>query len=445
MTTFSTLEALTNLTKSIPDWNRRLDDLNSQIAQRQIELARLVDPKPARSIKNKGSTESLRPKDGEEFTSPIKDSDNTAPASPQEFGSPKPAQDGFSSQTRPESPSVARAAAAAALESNSPPLSPRASPNALARQSSQPTQPTKPRPANVLRKRKTESLASGGSQAPKYRTRSMIIVYYDSAVQTAFEELVKFGKMAAKMAEMRRAAEMEVDEESDDDSETNASTPLGSAIPKPSLPDSTKANGLPSADKADLTNTNGDLTPKLNFVSTKQMGPPRDNIGNTLNMLKGYRRAGSAPSGGPLDIFGELDKGLEWCQSQCEHAAHQFLRDGNCSTEIENIKKKLQEVKEAAEKKVEKLAAEEKEEREREKEKEEREREKEREKEREREREKLTEPPVVQKPTAPVPRPDLPMNLEVDDSMEVDDDDDDEYVDFDPKKLIFKRSRDVAY
>ena len=48
----------------------------------------------------------------------------------------------------------------------------------------------------------------------------MIIVYYDSAVQTAFEDLVKFvsgsrnsmrkGKMAAKMAEMKRAAELEI-------------------------------------------------------------------------------------------------------------------------------------------------------------------------------------------------------------------------------------------
>jgi hypothetical protein len=77
----------------------------------------------------------------------------------------------------------------------------------------------------VLKKRKTESLASGESLAPKYRTRSMIIVYYDSTVQNAFEDLVKFvsgsrnamrkGKMAAKMADMRRAAELEV--EADDD------------------------------------------------------------------------------------------------------------------------------------------------------------------------------------------------------------------------------------
>src|ERR1700712_105232 len=78
-----------------------------------------------------------------------------------------------------------------------------------------------------LEKRRTESLASGDSATPKYRTRSMIIVYYDSAVQSAFEDLVKFvsgsrnamrkGKMAAKMAEMRRAAELEVDADDDDD------------------------------------------------------------------------------------------------------------------------------------------------------------------------------------------------------------------------------------
>ena len=55
------------------------------------------------------------------------------------------------------------------------------------------------------------------------------------------------------------------------------------------------------------------------------------------------------------DIFDDLDKGLEWCQGQCEHAAHQFLRDGDCSTEIENIKRKLGEVKTSAEKEIDKL------------------------------------------------------------------------------------------
>lgn len=59
----------------------------------------------------------------------------------------------------------------------------------------------------------------------------MIIVHYDIAVQTALEDLVKFvsgsrnvmrkgmmaGKMAAQMAEMRRAAKLEVNTNKDDE------------------------------------------------------------------------------------------------------------------------------------------------------------------------------------------------------------------------------------
>ena len=58
--------------------------------------------------------------------------------------------------------------------------------------------------------------------------RSMVIVYYDSAVQTTFVELLKFisgsrnvmrkGKMQAKMIEMRAAMqEMDIDDDDDYD------------------------------------------------------------------------------------------------------------------------------------------------------------------------------------------------------------------------------------
>ncbi|TGO68153.1 hypothetical protein BOTNAR_0029g00210 [Botryotinia narcissicola] len=449
MTTFSTLDALTSLTQSIPDWNKRLDDLNGQIALRQIELARLTDHKPARSVKNKGSTESLRPKDGEEATTESEKPKQT-PSSP--IGSPKSAQNGFSSEARPNSPSVARAAAAAALEYNqspshaapqSPePLTPRASPNALTRQSSQPTPPTEPLPRApaVLRKRKTESLASGNSHAPKYRTRSMIIVYYDSAVQTAFEELVKFvsgnrnamrkGKMAAKMAEMRRAAEMEAEEESDDESESEVSKVLGSALLKPSLQPHTGSDAISHA-------TNGDARAgaQLKFPSSRNTGSMRErkNIGNTMNVLRGYRRAGGgiegAGSNSP-DIFDELDKGLEWCQGQCEHAAHQFLRDGECSTEIENIKRRLGEVKEIADRKIERLRAEEALQLELEKKNDV-----------SKEHSDVDGSKSKSLP-AITPVSNGPVELEVDDAMEVDGDDDDDNDGFDPKKLIFKRSGD---
>jgi hypothetical protein len=448
---FSTSDALITLCKSIPDWNARLDELNGQIANRQIELARLTEKErpPARSLKNKGSTESLRPKDGNENPFSSNDEENGVDIPMNPFDTPKP-QENSSVGLRPSSSAAARQAA---LGSPPPPKAssnPRPSPGAgLARQSSQPTPPTQSRPsAAVIRKRKTESLASAESLVPKYRTRSMIIVYYDSAVQTAFEDLVKFvsgsrnamrkGKMAAKMAEMRRAAELEVDADDDDDDDEGLDTMLKNNrsllaaqkhVPV-NKPGQSGPGGIAAADS-----DRGDelALPKLKYVSTRQMGPLRDFphradlSGGALSvgLLKGYRRAGmdSKP-----DIFDELDKGLEWCQGQCEHAAHQFLRDGDCSTEIANIKRKLEEVKTSAETEVEKL--------------------------------KTTE---AANPTAtlrsaqleeegrgrvlkaPLMRKELSMgpmkDLEVDDNMEVDDAESE--MESQPK-LIFKRSRDVG-
>ena len=441
MAAFSTMDALSTLCTSVPDWNARLDELNAQIAQRQIELARLDEEQregreehpTARSLRNKGSTESLRPKDGNEHATATQDIEqsNSNPFD----ASPKPNPNGFAA----EQPSCAAPQSPAAETTPRSTTPPKAPPGArFSRQSSQPTPPTHPRVAPVvLKKRKTESLASGESLAPKYRTRSMIIVYYDDTVQKAFEELVKFvsgsrnamrkGKMAAKMAEMRRAAEMEVAADEDangDDILAGSGAFLGAqknvAIGKageslvPAAPDD-EAGGF--------------MMPKLRYVSTRNMGPTRDysradNFGSTLSVgfLRGYRRGGG--DGSAPDIFDQLDKGLEWCQSQCEHAAHQFLRDGECSEEIENIKRKLFEVKETAEKEVERVK-----------------------------KEEADAPPTPVRSAASIRgksrelknvqmRRDLGTmkDLEVDD-LTVDDEGID---DMEPPKLFFKRSRDVG-
>jgi len=136
----------------------------------------------------------------------------------------------------------------------------------------------------------------------------------------------------------------------------------------------------------------------------------------SLGLLKGYKRAGDTR----VDVFDILDKGLEWCQSQCEHAAHQFLREGECTTEIENIKKKLCEVKETAEKEMEKLQKD--------------------------EATTLSGFPGKGREFKSVQMrrdPGLPNDLEVDDSlpMEVDDEGVD---DMEQPVLVFKRSRDVG-
>ena len=127
-------------------------------------------------------------------------------------------------------------------------------------------------------------------------------------------------------------------------------------------------NGM-QADKEDSE------LPILQFVSTRRMGPSRDSPAAALMrnkasnghlsgpgrrmMVPGYRGSPNGKDTGSFpSIFDELDTGLEWCQSMCEHAAHQFLRDGTCDSEITGIKKRLWEVKEIAEREKVKVQAE---------------------------------------------------------------------------------------
>ncbi|CRK43763.1 hypothetical protein BN1723_005813 [Verticillium longisporum] len=56
------MDALKNIIANVPDWLKRLDDLGIQIDQRQAELAAL-GVSSTKSIKNRGSTESLKLKD----------------------------------------------------------------------------------------------------------------------------------------------------------------------------------------------------------------------------------------------------------------------------------------------------------------------------------------------------------------------------------------------
>ncbi|EPE24345.1 hypothetical protein GLAREA_08197 [Glarea lozoyensis ATCC 20868] len=437
MSSFSIVDALDILYTSIPQWNTRLDELNGQIALRQIELARLEDsehPRPStRSLKNKGSTESLRPKDGGE--NPFANDAEGIPLNP--FDTPKSTTNGYSPPRRTSS-SIARGLASGKLATN---IQPKAhnSTGALERQPSTSKSPTQQVNGgrNVLRKRKTESLASGESIAPKFRTRSMIIIYYDGEVQRAFEDLVKFvsgsrnsmrkGKMAAKMAEMKRAAEKEVEEEEDLDAEDDMLAADNLVVGPKALEPDPLAVGSDEGDEDD-----DEPMPKLKFVSTRNMGPRNmakeaataDNQGSTLSLglLRGYRRG---PAESP-DIFDQLDKGLEWCQIQCEKGAHNFLREGECGTEIASIKSKLTEVQATALKEMERLKKEEA---------------------------TLGARPVkAPRPDIPKPRgrelkqPQLrreynpPKELEVDD-MEVDDEGVDDLQL--PAKLVFKRSGQV--
>ena len=143
------------------------------------------------------------------------------------------------------------------------------------------------------RKRKTASVCSDRQSGPlKYRSRSMVVVYYDGEVQKQFENIVRAigtsrnslrrGKMSAKVAGLAR----------------------------------TQSNGSESRCGEDGVPS----VPKLPYRST---------------------RSAQSPAAGRIDgteIFDKVDGVLEKAQSMCERAAHQVLRDGDCGLEIKNAK-----------------------------------------------------------------------------------------------------------
>ena len=154
------------------------------------------------------------------------------------------------------------------------------------------------------------------------------------------------GKMAAKMASMRRAAELEVE----GDEIENKGNPTLQAAQKKVVAGMDGEGGQAESSM-----------PKPRFMSARTpvsgIGAGRGEISIGPSSF-GLGRMGYRRSGDPDNIYDQLDKGLEWCQSRCEHAAHQFLRDGECSAEIREIKKRLLEVREGAGKELERLAKE---------------------------------------------------------------------------------------
>ncbi|KAK1829205.1 hypothetical protein QBC39DRAFT_138059 [Podospora conica] len=352
------MDALKHLVTHIPDWQKRLEDLNSQVAKRQRELAQDAQAAKAsassdgtttapRSIRNKGSTESLRPRDEPEAC--------PRDATPQPEA-PKPIVEGEPPSGDPADPP---------------------SPTAVA-QTNQARAAGQARARAILRKRqRSDSLVSAEGAAPKFRTRSMIIVYYDSYVQLFFEDLVKFvsasrnmmrkAKMAAKVAQIKRLAEQEMPDESDEEEaeKTGSSTPAGPSIasngaiiPLEPAPLVARADG--AADSEPL--------PALRFVSTRRMPAGGASPGGLLMAQSAFGRSlysrtargpyGRGPGGQDLmepDVYDDLDKGLEYVQSMCEHAAHQFLRDGDCRDEVGNIARRMLETKELADKELERV------------------------------------------------------------------------------------------
>ncbi|KAJ8121187.1 hypothetical protein ONZ43_g2299 [Nemania bipapillata] len=343
------MDPLDSVIANVPEWLKRLEDLNGQIEQRQRDLAKFSGTRPpsasAQSIRNRGSTESLKPQDdGAAFPTPDPTTDQP----------PKP----IITALPPQTPDAHR-------RSNGPhpPSTPASDPwtgSSLIRHTNELVATAQRRARATVRKRqKTDSMVSGEGTTPKYRTRRMVMVYYDSYVQSFFEELVKFvsaqrnlmrkAKMAAKVAHIKRLAELEMpeDEDEDDGAELKPGNELIAASPV--LPTS----NLRQAGPEEM---------RLQYLNTRSYGSALRNP--AFNLMPGRGMRTSALNGG-LGIFNEkggiwdeLDKGLEYVQGLCERGAHQFLRDGDCNEEIEKIKSRLVKVKEAAVKEKQRVSAE---------------------------------------------------------------------------------------
>ncbi|KAL9013868.1 MAG: hypothetical protein Q9173_001466 [Seirophora scorigena] len=254
------LQSFTHLTDNIPDWLLKIDHLADQVAEQHSRFARLsqADFTELRLSKKHDSTESLRPPKDDHLDDHVPLVLTHTSALPQDI----------------------------------PPTS-------------QPNHTLLVK--EIRRKRKPASADLSAASGPqRYRTRSLVIVYYDSAIQDAFESLVR--NIAGARNNLRKGR-------------TAASF---------------KAR-----------------------MASMGMGDDDDDAYPTLDAKMMVKRSSRAPPPSESPSFQQADEDLEAAQNLCEVAAHQFLRDGDCGEEIAGTRKRFEECLETAKAEVEKLRAEE--------------------------------------------------------------------------------------
>lgn len=153
------------------------------------------------------------------------------------------------------------------------------------------------------RKRKTASVASGDQSGPcKFRNKPTAVVHYDGETQKRFEQLVR------------------------------AVGTSRNAIRK----------GKMSA-KVDALSWSGSSS-SASSCTSESGGEDGDYSGVTSGLR--YKSSRSRPKFGRNDgseAFDKVDGRLEKAQSLCERAAHQILRDGDCTLEVTNAKEHFSE------------------------------------------------------------------------------------------------------
>lgn len=272
-----------------PVWITELAELEKHVAARQAEIAQLPEGIFQPKLKKSGSSESIRPGKEDEETGDCLYGDQ--------------AVESRGSTASPVSLRHGLVTGGAHADTSSAP----------ARQQDQAPSTDLER---LPRKRKTASILSNATAPPKYRSRSMIIVYYDSIVQAAFEQLVRHitsaknnvrkAKLAARMQLM---SAMEDEDEDDEDEEYDA-----------------ESGALPlTAARHSLVR--GRETSPAMFRSARNMAPA---VSASMMTPDKGGRATHMTTTDKSDRFEQADKLLDEAQSNCESGAHQFLRDGDC-------------------------------------------------------------------------------------------------------------------
>lgn len=172
--------------------------------------------------------------------------------------------------------------------------------------------------AQAHRKRKPgTSLRSNASGPRNFRSKQMVVVYYDSHIQSELEKLVKsFGAARNNLRKGKNAY--------------NAAKGF-------SLPALSKR--FEGADSF-LLNPIAKSGPRL----AKTQSEPT--VSTTTDVASGEA------------AFQRADKELEVIQSLCEHAAHQVIRDGDCNVELKDAADKLDSLLTLAQLTLEQLKAE---------------------------------------------------------------------------------------
>jgi len=158
--------------------------------------------------------------------------------------------------------------------------------------------------ARRKRKVETNSAHSRASGTQRYRTRPMVVVWYDSDVQEGFENLVR--NIAGARNNLRKGR-------------MSAAMKNGFQLPSLRSTPSTAQNimsALPDVDSG---------------------------LRSTILMPGAKPSATQTPPGNLSEnAFDKADKELEGAQMLCEKAAHQFLRDGDCQLELQGIKQRFE-------------------------------------------------------------------------------------------------------